>query len=71
MTSAPQTTGVADLSGRVDIVEVGARDGLQNEDVPLESAVKVDLIERIRSDRFVRGIDAHRLADVERFFASD
>jgi len=41
------------------LVEQNARYGL----------VPDDLVERIRPDRFVRGIDAHRIADVERFFA--
>jgi len=41
------------------LVEQNARYGL----------IPDDLVERIRPDRFVRGIDAHRLDDVERFFA--
>ncbi len=35
------------LPRRVTIVEVGARDGLQNEDVVLDTATKVSLIERL------------------------
>jgi histidinol phosphatase-like PHP family hydrolase len=41
------------------LVEQNARYGL----------IPDDLIARIRPNRFVRGIDAHRLADVGRFFA--
>jgi histidinol phosphatase-like PHP family hydrolase len=42
------------------LVEQNARYGL----------IPDELIERVRPDRFVRGIDAHRIADVERFFAA-
>ncbi len=35
------------LPGKVTLVEVGARDGLQNEDAVLETAIKVELIRRL------------------------
>ena len=35
------------LPGRVKIVEVGPRDGLQNEPQPVSAAVKIELIERL------------------------
>ena len=38
---------VADDVNRVDLVEVGARDGLQNEEAVLATGVKVELIERM------------------------
>ena len=46
MTNEPQPTGAADQTGRIDLVEVGARDGLQNEDTLLATTTKVDLVER-------------------------
>jgi hydroxymethylglutaryl-CoA lyase len=49
MTNAAPTFPGAGAASWVDLVEVGARDGLQNEDALLESAVKVDLIERVAS----------------------
>ena len=33
--------------GRVRIVEVGPRDGLQNESTPVPSAAKIELIDRL------------------------
>ena len=38
---------VADDANRIDLVEVGARDGLQNEEAVLATGVKVELIERM------------------------
>jgi isopropylmalate/homocitrate/citramalate synthase len=35
------------LPGKVEIVEVGPRDGLQNESHPLASETKIELIERL------------------------
>ena len=49
MTKAVPTHPSADLANRVEIVEVGPRDGLQNEATVLETATKVDLIERMVS----------------------
>ena len=49
MTYATPMHPSADLANRVEIVEVGARDGLQNETTVLETEVKVDLIERMVS----------------------
>ena len=42
---------------RVEIVEVGPRDGLQNEDTPVDTAAKVTLIERML-DAGVRRVEA-------------
>lgn len=47
MTKAAPTTAAIDAANRVDLVEVGARDGLQNEDAVLTTATKVELIERL------------------------
>ena len=40
------------MSEAIEIVEVGARDGLQNEKAILEAADKVDFIHRLRRAAF-------------------
>ena len=47
MTNAAEPTAATEGANRIDLVEVGARDGLQNEDAILTTAVKVELIERM------------------------
>jgi hydroxymethylglutaryl-CoA lyase len=45
------------LPARVKIVDVGPRDGLQNEAAPVPAAVKIELIHRLQ-DAGVREIEA-------------
>jgi hydroxymethylglutaryl-CoA lyase len=40
-------SSIADLPARVTIVEVGARDGLQNESTPVATPIKLELIRRL------------------------
>lgn len=66
------------LPARVDIVEVGPRDGLQNEDAMLATAEKVDLIRRllaagvsrIETASFVHPRLVPQMADAEAVMAS-
>ena len=37
------------LPSRVTLVDVGPRDGLQNEKQPVESAVKIELVHRLQA----------------------
>lgn len=54
-----------------DLLDAAQRAGVLIEQNARHGLIADDLVEHIRPDRFVRGIDAHRLADVERFFATD
>jgi len=65
------------MSARVRIVEVGPRDGLQNETTPVATAAKIELIDRL-SDTGLQAIEATsfvsprwvpQLADAEEVFA--
>ncbi|MGB9358262.1 MAG: hydroxymethylglutaryl-CoA lyase [Acidimicrobiia bacterium] len=73
MTNAVPAHPSADWANRVEIVEVGARDGLQNEVTVLETGAKVDLIERavnagsrrIEVASFVHPARVPQMADAE------
>jgi hydroxymethylglutaryl-CoA lyase len=64
------------MSNRVQIVEVGARDGLQNEPYTIPATVKIELIDRlsetglpvIEATSFVRAPVIPQLADAEEVF---
>ena len=36
------------LPSRVQLIDVGARDGLQNEKIPVPAAVKIELVHRLQ-----------------------
>ncbi|HVB41799.1 MAG TPA: hydroxymethylglutaryl-CoA lyase [Streptosporangiaceae bacterium] len=72
------TTPPAGSTGRIDVVEVGPRDGLQNESVLLDTAAKVAYIEglaaaglrRIEAVSFVHPDRVPQLADAEAVLAA-
>lgn len=79
MTSAlPDVVPAADLPQRVRIVEVGPRDGLQNESHPIDAAAKLEFIDRlgaagltvIEATSFVDPGWVPQLADAGRVFPS-
>ncbi|MBN9609822.1 MAG: hydroxymethylglutaryl-CoA lyase [Actinobacteria bacterium 69-20] len=43
----PDVVPAADLPSRIQIVEVGPRDGLQNESKPIDAAAKIEFIDRL------------------------
>lgn len=72
----PMTVPARDLPARVRIHEVGARDGLQNEQVTVDTAVKAEFVRRlagaglttIEATSFVHPRWVPQLADAEQLF---